>query len=164
VPFHKSIELNGHSVSIGIARFDCLEVLFDPSKAVSPSKHRLLSLPDLVYTVLQSAVPQEKRASLFGNIIFTGLSSQTANLKERLAAELAALAATSDYSSDCQPRHCRFLKIPEFFTPFKDQLHFATWIGGSITAKMNSLDFRAFLEIARASSGDRSTKRKEWQP
>ncbi|KAH6584525.1 hypothetical protein BASA61_007425 [Batrachochytrium salamandrivorans] len=57
-------------------------------------------------------------------------------IKERIEAELARLLAASETSSEFQAKDVKWTKLPDYFVEFKDRPCDASFLGGSIAAKL----------------------------
>ncbi|XP_069796455.1 actin-3, muscle-specific-like isoform X2 [Narcine bancroftii] len=108
---------DGHLISIGNERFRCPEALFRPA-AVGLSED---SLHTLVARSLQSCRP-EAQPNLLANIVLAGGSSMFPGLASRLQREVDGVEQREG-------------KPYVYAAP---QRQFATWIGGSIIACMNT--------------------------
>lgn len=144
VPFHESVSIEDKKYSVGVARFDCVEVLFEPS---SFGLHNILSLPEAILKIVE-IVQFDKRSSLLNNIVVTGLGSRIEHFRDRLKKEIDSHLASSEFSADNQIKSCRLAEIPIYMTELKNEIHFASWIGAAITSKIVFNDLKYFIKRA----------------
>ncbi|KAG9288041.1 hypothetical protein G9A89_017636 [Geosiphon pyriformis] len=129
----KEVEYMGTQFTIGSERFQAAEPFFAPCLV---GKGGLATLPDAIYFAISSC-EIDKRGILWENIVFTGGSSLLKGFKERLQKELEVYLNLSDNAGDHQTvKEPRFLKIPDYFTNFKDRPDLAPFLGASIVAKL----------------------------
>uniref|UniRef100_UPI00398F4F30 actin-1-like n=1 Tax=Pristiophorus japonicus TaxID=55135 RepID=UPI00398F4F30 len=108
---------DGHIITIGNQRFRCPESLFKPEAVglTDPGLH-VLAMKSL------KKCKAKHRPELFNNIVLSGGSSMFPGLAERIQKEMGELVPS------------RF-KLNVYASP---QRKFSVWIGGSITASLNT--------------------------
>ncbi|KAJ3114427.1 Alpha-centractin [Phlyctochytrium bullatum] len=141
-------EFDGKKVPIGKSRFLAFEYLFDPQSAGLFS----IGFAEAIFTSVQSSTDLlDKRLALWDNIILTGGSSVVKGtytgsinvlivgkgFRERLEHELSVFLAASETSSEFQAKEMKYLKIPEYFSNFRDKPEDLVYLGGTIVAKDN---------------------------
>lgn len=111
---------DGHVITIGNERFRCPEALFRPEVVglAEPGLHAL------AVGSLERLEP-EQRAELLNNIVLSGGSSMFPGFAERIQREMARLVA---------PGHAH-ARLNVYASP---QRKYSVWIGGSITACLNT--------------------------
>ncbi|CAG8631561.1 4286_t:CDS:2, partial [Paraglomus occultum] len=118
--------------TIGPVRFHVTDPLFDPSLV---GKQEILSLSDAIHLAITSCEP-DRRQLLFENIVVTGGISLIKGLKERILKELHRFLSITENAGEFQTRECKCLKIPEYFTAYKDRPDLAGFLGAAIVAKL----------------------------
>ncbi|PWY99239.1 actin-like ATPase domain-containing protein [Testicularia cyperi] len=102
------------------------------------------SLPHAISDSISRVEDADRRPQLWENLIFTG---QPASIK---TIQIEAIAALSEYVSTeqtesaqvlaepnpLQPRNVRALRVPDYFSEFKDRTDLAQFLGGTIYAKL----------------------------
>ncbi|KAI9024754.1 actin family [Hyaloraphidium curvatum] len=125
-----AVDIDGKSVSIGSARLQCMEVLFDPAL----NGKSVMSLPEAMDLAILR-VDLEKRIPLYENVVLCGGLSAVKGLRERLEEELTQFVAASETANDLQPKELKFVKPPEYFTKMKERPQDMAFVGAQITAQ-----------------------------
>ena len=110
---------DGRCMKVGNQRFRCAEVLFDPSLIGSECK----GIHETVFNCIQQS-DIDLRKTLYGNVVLSGGSTMFNGLRDRLHAELTALAPAAMQS------HIKVVAPPE--------RKYSVWIGGSILSSLAS--------------------------
>ncbi|KAJ3219822.1 hypothetical protein HDU67_009010 [Dinochytrium kinnereticum] len=126
-------EFGGKKITIGPSRFKAHELIFQPEE----SGIACIGLAEAILTaVLSSTDVLEKRLLLWDNIIITGGASAVKGIRERLENELSVFLAASETSSEFQPKDLKHVRIPEYFSAYRDRQADAVFLGGTIVAKL----------------------------
>ncbi|KAJ3108540.1 hypothetical protein HDU97_000822 [Phlyctochytrium planicorne] len=126
-------EFKGKKFTVGASRFKAHEVLFTPEEAGSPT----LGLAEAIYNVVLSSTDMlDKRMTLWDNIIITGGLAPIKGLRERIENELTVYLAASETSNEFQGKEIKYVKIPEYFSAFREKPADAVFLGGIIVAKL----------------------------
>lgn len=131
---------NGKTLAIGSAKYRALEAYFNP-KLIDQQDFRSLThaVNDSV-----SLCDVDRRALLFENVVINGSMGELKGLNERFEKEMSRYIPLSDFASENQPRNIKFGRFPRFLQKLKDKPEYASWLGGSIVAKVN-IKFNSFL-------------------
>ncbi|KAH9247736.1 hypothetical protein BASA81_014664 [Batrachochytrium salamandrivorans] len=122
----------GQSIKVGAWRGKVMDVLFNPELI----NKEVPGLHEAMHLVVSNSCEPEKRLFLWENILLTGGCSLIKGIKERIEAELARLLAASETSSEFQAKDVKWTKLPDYFVEFKDRPCDASFLGGSIAAKL----------------------------
>ena len=126
------IEINGIKAPINSnIRCSCLDVLFDPSLVGK----EIPSLPEAMSHCINGSGEPEKRLFLWENIALSGGLSVISSIKNRIEIECAIYLAASETSSEFQAKEMGWIKIPDYFTNFRERPQDMGFVGGSVTAK-----------------------------
>ncbi|KAI8814929.1 actin family [Cladochytrium replicatum] len=141
----------GKLFTVGSIRYRCMEALFDSALLDPPSKD-VIRIPELIQVAVHQVPDPDKRLQLWENTLITGGLSLVTGLRERLEYEIAPLIAASETSHETQPKELKFLKIPEYFTAYKEvkgpetdqnrteRPQDVAYLGGCIVARMLMAD------------------------
>jgi actin-related protein len=130
------IEINGLKVPISAKiRWSCLDVLFDPSKVGK----ELASLPQAIAECVRGSGEPDRRLFLWENIALSGGLAAISGIKNRIESECALYLAASETSSEFQAKEVGWLKIPDYFTNFRERPQDMGFVGGSVTARCTFL-------------------------
>ena len=128
----KQVQINGINVPISSKiRVSCLDVLFDPTIAGKD----IPSLPEAMSECVRASGEPEKRLFLWENIALSGGLAAISCIKDRIEAECAIYLAASETSSEFQAKELGWMKIPDYFTNFRERPQDMGYVGGSVTAK-----------------------------
>ncbi|KAK2949120.1 putative Actin [Blattamonas nauphoetae] len=106
---------DGHMLKMGVERFKCPELLFQPSHL----KLEVNGIHEMTYNSIMRC-DTDIRRDLYGNVVLAGGSTMFAGMNDRMGKELMALAPTA-------------MKIKTVSPPERKN---AVWIGGSIFAAL----------------------------
>ena len=112
---------DGSKMSVGPARFQCTEVLFQPSLLEHPTP----GLPSLIHESI-SASSAELSTVLHSKIVLSGGNTMFPGAKDRMLKEVTALSPLPSKKKEV-------IKIIAH-----DDRHLSTWIGGSVLASLSS--------------------------
>jgi len=130
------IEINGIKAPISAKiRWSCLDVLFDPSKVGK----EVFSLPQALTKCIRDSGEPDRRLFLWENIALSGGLAAISGIKNRIEVECALYLAASETSSEFQAKEVGWLKIPDYFTNFRERPQDMGYVGGSVTAKCTFL-------------------------
>ncbi|KAI7872758.1 actin family [Spinellus fusiger] len=140
---HLIIDYKGHKFTVGGYRHNVCDPLFMPELVGADS----LSLADATRMAIMNCETPEIRPKLWENIVLTGGCSLIHQLQNRVKKEVQLSLPFSDNAGDSQPRLVSFLRIPEYFTVLKEKQYqcYATWLGGSIVAKLVFIDAKNYV-------------------
>ncbi|PWN49403.1 hypothetical protein IE53DRAFT_363175 [Violaceomyces palustris] len=159
------ITFKGLKLKVGPCRLRFLEPLFDPSLleevqgAIDDEEETTLlpgtttkefwsnaiSLPEAVWRSISSIEEMEKRPLLWESLVVTGAPTKLKSISQELVSEcsqrLAAPNPTEAFQvlgepNNLQPRIVRTLKVPDYFSEYKDRTDLAPFLGGTIYAKL----------------------------
>ncbi|KAJ3387666.1 hypothetical protein HDU84_000618 [Entophlyctis sp. JEL0112] len=151
-------EYKGVKLPIGAQRHQAFECLFQPSLLGL----NIAGIAEQTYTSAMGTLESlEKRFSLWEAVFLTGGVSSVQGLQERFEAELTAFMSASETSNEFQAKDVKFAKIPDYFSAYKDGGAGATFLGGTIVARVeeysmcvrasiNSVLSAAYVELAVA--------------
>lgn len=132
----KHIELNGIKVPISAKiRVSCLDVLFNPLIAGK----EIPSLAQSLAECIRASGEPDRRLFLWENIGLSGGLAAISCIKNRIEVECAISLAASETSSEFQAKELGWLKIPDYFTNFRERPQDMGYVGGSVTAKCTFL-------------------------
>lgn len=121
-PEHSTFTLpDGQEITLGLERYKCPEILFDPS-FLSTKEGEFLPVHRLTYQTLQSLLPEFRR-DMYANVVLVGGSTMFPNFEERFKKELSVLAPSTH-------------KVSTFTAPEGGSL--ASWLGGSIMTSLTA--------------------------
>jgi actin len=116
--FGKSYELpDGQVISMGKERFECGEVLFQPSVANLPH----LGIQEMLFNGIMSIDP-ELRTEMFGNIVLSGGGTMLKGFPERIEKEMIQMIPKGTQLNIQQPPERKY----------------SVWIGGSILSSLST--------------------------
>ncbi|KAL3900566.1 MAG: hypothetical protein SGCHY_001247 [Lobulomycetales sp.] len=122
--------------SVGSARYRCLEPLFDPTilkgSDINASK---ISLAEAMYIAVSNGTDPSNRASLWEGVLLTGGYAKIKGIEGRLETEVAPYISASETSHEFQAKDIAFLRIPEFFTEYKNSPLETAFLGSCMVAK-----------------------------
>ncbi|EST09137.1 Actin-related protein [Kalmanozyma brasiliensis GHG001] len=115
-----------------------------PTATASPDWSQAISLPLGIANAISRIEDADRRPQLWENLIFTG---QPAKIK---TIQLEAISALSEYvateqteaaqvlaePNPLQARNVRALRVPDYFSEFKERNDLAPFLGGTIYAKL----------------------------
>ncbi|KAJ9474421.1 putative Actin-related protein 2 (putative) [Pseudozyma hubeiensis] len=115
-----------------------------PISTESPDWSQAISLPLAIANAISRVEDADRRPQLWENLIFTG---QPAKIK---TIQLEAISALSEYvateqteaaqvlaePNPLQARNVRALRVPDYFSEFKERNDLAAFLGGTIYAKL----------------------------
>ncbi|KAJ3208458.1 hypothetical protein HDU82_002462 [Entophlyctis luteolus] len=126
-------EYKGVKLPIGAQRHQAFECLFQPSLLGL----NIAGIAEQTYTSAMGTLESlEKRFSLWEAVFLTGGVSSVQGLQERFEAELTAFMSASETSNEFQAKDVKFAKIPDYFSAYKDGGAGATFLGGTIVARL----------------------------
>ena len=126
-------EYKARKIVLGSARLSCCKVLFDPFLIGKQEP----GLPELMSMVINASVEPEKRLFFWENIGLAGGVSALNGLKPRLELECKRVLAASETSNEFQAKEIGWLKIPDYFTTFKERNQDMSFVGASVVAKVS---------------------------
>ena len=103
-----------------------------------------LSISDAAAWAANNVHPMERRPALWENIIFTGEGSMIKGLPNELmqsfsshmTTESTELSQVIGEPHPWQPHNARLLRIPDYFSAFKERMDLAPYLGATIFAKL----------------------------
>ncbi|KAI8849382.1 actin family [Chytridium lagenaria] len=126
-------EFNGKKITVGPARLKAHEILFRPEEAGKTS----IGIAEAIFNAVLGATDfLDKRLALWDNVILTGGVSAVKGLRERLENEILLYLAASETSNEFQAKEIKYVKIPEYFSAFRDRNSDAVYLGGTIVARL----------------------------
>lgn len=160
-----TISFRGIEVRVGSVRKRFHEPLFRPSvlERVSalniPMPHAVaqalqarraggeptcVSLPEAVELAANNVQPMERRVLLWENVILSGPMALVKGLTAELTRALSACTTTEPTEASqvagephpWQPHNVRALRIPDYFTNFKERMDLSPYLGATIFAKL----------------------------
>lgn len=119
-----------------------LAVFFDRKEGHGNNAH--LSLQENILNILNGRIDIEKRFQLIDNIFLCGsIVKNIPSFSTIFKLSLDSLLASSEYPNEFQPKACRMLNIPDYFTIFKGRNDIAVYIGGNILSRIVFSDGKA---------------------
>ncbi|KAJ1025855.1 hypothetical protein NDA16_002481 [Ustilago loliicola] len=115
-----------------------------PIATASPDWSQAVSLPLAIANAISRIEDADRRPQLWENLIFTGQPAKIKTIQIEAISALSEFVATEQTEAaqvlaepnPLQARNVRALRVPDYFSEFKDRTDLASFLGGTIYAKL----------------------------
>lgn len=115
-----------------------------PMPTASPDWNQAVPLPLAIANAIARVEDADRRPQLWENLIFTGQPAKIKTIQFEAISSLSDFVATEQTEAaqvlaepnPLQARNVRALKVPDYFSEFKDRNDLAPFLGGTIFAKL----------------------------
>lgn len=115
-----------------------------PMSAASPDWGQAISLPLAIANAISRVEDADRRPQLWENLIFTGQPAKIKTIQLEAVSALSEFVATEQTEAaqvlaepnPLQARNVRALRVPDYFSEFKERNDLAPFLGGTIYAKL----------------------------
>lgn len=115
-----------------------------PMATASPDWSQTMSLPLAIANAISRVEDADRRPQLWENLIFTGQPAKIKTIQLEAISALSEFVATEQTEAaqvlaepnPLQARNVRALRVPDYFSEFKERNDLAPFLGGTIYAKL----------------------------
>ncbi|CDU25050.1 related to macronuclear actin 1 [Sporisorium scitamineum] len=115
-----------------------------PVSTASPDWSQAIPLPLAIANAISRVEDADRRPQLWENLIFTGQPAKIKTIQLEAISALSEFVATEQTEAaqvlaepnPLQARNVRALRVPDYFSEFKDRNDLAPFLGGTIYAKL----------------------------
>ena len=128
------------------AKANGLKTSYDsyPMPTTPPDWSQVVPLPLAIANAISRVEDADRRPQLWENLIFTGQPAKIkmiqieaiSSLSDYVATEQTEAAQVLAEPNPLQARNVRALRVPDYFSEFKDRTDLASFLGGTIYAKL----------------------------
>ncbi|RKP38401.1 actin family, partial [Dimargaris cristalligena] len=138
----KPIELTYQDIKVSLNPriLQTIEVLFSPGLTNQYSLDLLAAIERAILLC-----DFDKRTALWDSFILTGGLSMMKGFQAHLELRLKSILPCSDNFGDSQVQEVKFIKIPDYFSKFKDRPDYMAYLGATIAAKLVFVDPKNYV-------------------